>query len=164
MKKVIFLIFVFVSVFMFAGCTASDDEEEELVVPDGDGGEVISDGDSSGTNDSDNSQSSDTDTVVPDADSDGGNSQEQPDTDTTPVTTYCNPGMKVCDSSDPDSVFLCKEDGSGVETPAVEKCAEGYSCLNGNCHPGACLSGDGYERCRFQYHHLVRQHLLKYQR
>ena len=149
MKKVIFLMFVLVSVFMFAGCTASDEEEEEISLPDSDGGEVISDGDSSEVNDSGNGTGSDTDTVVPDADSDSGNNQEQPDTDTTPVSTNCNPGMKVCDASDPNSIFLCKEDGSGVEIPAVEKCDEGYSCLNGNCYPGACMSGDGYEGCEF---------------
>ena len=150
-KKMIFLL-VFVLSCAFFGCSASTDNDE-VDVPDDENG-AISDGNSSETNDSDSdnsaSQSGDGDiSERPDSDSDNGNSQEQPDTDTTPVTTNCNPGMKVCDASDPSSIFLCKDDGSGVETPAVEKCGEGYSCLNGNCHPGACLSGNGYEGCEF---------------
>ena len=152
MKKVFFLMFVFISAFMFAGCAASDDDEEEISLPDSDGGEMISDGDGSGTNDSDNGTGSDSDSVVPDADADtdGGNSQEQPDTDTTPVTTNCNPGMKVCDASDPGSIFLCKDDGSGVETPAVEKCAEGLVCSFGKCETKACASaGSSYLGCDF---------------
>jgi len=152
MKKVLFLMFVFVSAFFFAACTASDEDEEELVVPDGDSGEAVSDGDGSEANDSDNGTSSDADSVVPDADTDtdSGNSQEQPDTDTTPVSTNCNPGMKVCDASDPNSVFLCKDDGSGVETPAVEKCAEGLVCAYGKCETQACASaGSSYLGCDF---------------
>jgi hypothetical protein len=147
MKKADVFLFILTLVFAFAGCAASDEDEEEISLPDSENGEVSDNGNQE-TNDSENNPGNDGESSLPDADTEGGN-QEQPDTDTTPGTTYCNPGMKVCDASDPNSVFQCKEDGSGVETPAVEKCAEGYSCLNGSCQPGACLSGTGYEGCEF---------------
>ena len=149
MKKVIFLMFVFIAAFMFAGCAASDEDEEEVSRIDSDSSEGVSDGDSSETNNPDNEQVHDNDGTVPDNDSES-SSQEQPDQDTTPVTTNCNPGMKVCDASDPSSIFQCNEDGSGVETPAVEKCAEGKICFLGKCETEACASaGASYLGCDF---------------
>lgn len=146
MKKAAVFLCVFALVFAFAGCASNDDDEEELVVPDG--GETVSDGDGSETDDADNGQGQDHDGTSSDEDNGGG--QEHPDQDTTPVTTNCVPGMKICDASDPNSVFQCKEDGSGVETPAFEKCAEGKICFLGKCETEACANaGSTYLGCDF---------------
>ena len=147
MKKMNLFWVLCILALAFAGCASNDDDDEELVLPDG--GETVSDGDGSETNDADNGTNSDTDGTSPDADNDGGG-QDRPDGDTTPVTTNCNPGMKVCDSSDPGSVFKCKDDGSGVETPAAEKCAEGLVCSFGKCETQACAAaGSSYLGCDF---------------
>ncbi len=148
MKKIFILAMFFVFVSALAGCASSDDEEK-IELPDSESGDIVSDGESSETGDQNNDPAQDNNNTVSDNDSDSG-SQEQPDHDTTPVTTSCNPGMKVCDASDPNSIFLCKEDGSGVETPAIEKCGEGLFCSFGKCETLACASaGASYLGCDF---------------
>lgn len=145
MKKPDFVFYLFILIFILSGCAASDDDEETLPIPDNDTSGIVSDEESSETGDSDNNPVQDDDSTATDSDS-----NEQPDHDTTPVTTSCNPGMKVCDASDPNSIFRCKEDGSGVETPAIEKCGEGLFCSFGKCETLACASaGASYLGCDF---------------
>ena len=151
MKKILFVVWIFILVFVFAGC-GSDDEDEAQTLPDEenvvtDNGNTVPDSDSSGSaEEPDGSAVNDQDAVNPVPDSES----ETPDNDMPPVTTNCNPGMKVCDASDPTSVFKCKDDGSGVEIPAVEKCGEGLVCALGKCETSVCASaGASYLGCDF---------------
>ena len=151
MKKILFVVWIFILVFVFAGC-GSDDEDEAQTLPDEenvvtDNGNTVPDIDSSGSaEEPDGSAANDQDAVTPVPDSES----ETPDNDMPPVTTNCNPGMKVCDASDPTSVFKCKDDGSGVEIPAVEKCGEGLVCALGKCETSVCASaGASYLGCDF---------------
>lgn len=150
-KSSAFLLFCILSL-VFAGCAVSDDDEEELVLPDGENGEV-SDGGDQETGDSENNPDNDGDNAVPDADADedsGNGDQEQPDEEKPPVPTNCVPGIKTCDSSDPNSVFQCKEDGSGIDPVPVEKCGESKTCVYGKCEADACSSaGVSYLGCDF---------------
>ena len=152
MKKLsAFLLFCILSL-VFAGCAVADDDEEEVVLPDGENGEV-SDGGDQETGDSENNPNNDGDNAVPDADADedsGNGDQEQPDEEKPPVPTNCVPGIKTCDASDPNSVFQCKEDGSGIDPAPVEKCGEGKTCVYGKCEADACSSaGVSYLGCDF---------------
>ena len=151
MKKILFVAWIFVLVFVFAGCSADEEEDfvpESTVIGDSD---TVPDSDSSSSaEEPDGSAANDQDAVNPVPDSDSDSDSETPDNDMPPVTTNCNPGMKVCDASDPSSVFKCKDDGSGVEIPAVEKCAEGLVCALGKCETTACASaGASYLGCDF---------------
>ena len=154
MKRLTFVFVVFIAIFMFAGC-ASDDEDKEVVATQDESSENQADADGSSADDADHGDSgaagdSDSGSEQPDGDSDSTSDDDKPDQDTTPVTTNCNPGAKVCDASDSHAVFLCKEDGSGVESTAVENCGEDRFCVSGRCENSACAAAaNSYLGCDF---------------
>ena len=132
------------------GCASSDEDKDDELLTDQDGNTAESDDkDITETGDSGQSDESNTSNDNDSGQSDG-DSEAVPDNDSTPVATNCNPGMKMCDASDPTSIFRCKDDGSGVDTTPVEKCGEGQLCYSGICANSACASvGSSYLGCDF---------------
>ncbi|MBP5435085.1 hypothetical protein J6Z39_04610 [bacterium] len=162
MKKISILTLIAMAVFAFVGCSADDEEDLPTGADTGstsgsDTGDTQTDtqADTSADTGETGNTSADTgsnpgsDTGDTPADT-GDNTDTAGDTsaDTGSTTTFCTPGTKIC-GSQPNAVYICNADGSAAEPEPVETCPEGYSCLNGNCHPGACLSGNGYEGCEF---------------
>jgi len=138
MKKINFVAILILFV-LFSSC-AKDDE----TLSDSDNLSENEVNDSDSQNVSDKTQE-DTDGTSEKPDDDN---SEKPD-DHNPSMT-CNPGTRVCISTDKFSVYECNTDGSGVNETPVEKCRDGEVCFYGKCTSEACAgAGSGYEGCEF---------------
>lgn len=139
---------------LFAGCAANDDEEEvDTTAGDTTSADTTpSDtGDTAADTGDTAADTGDTAADTGDTTSDTGDTAADtaPDTgDTGSITTFCTPGTRICGPM-ASGIYLCNADGSAPEAEPIETCGEGLSCLNGDCQPGACLSGNGYEGCEF---------------